>query len=74
MIKPKGGKWWGLWFAIFLTYEFWALGRDVSFTLSYNVWQLMDDSVVFRVGVPVGLAWLLWHFTVDWYRTRKYRK
>lgn len=71
MMKPKGGRWWAVWFGAFLAYEFWALGRDVSHTLSWNVWQLMDDSIAFRIGVPVGLLWLLKHFTWDWWKRRK---
>ncbi len=71
MMRPRGAKWWALWFAAFVAYEFWALGRDVAYTLSWNVWHLMDESIVFRVAVPVGLAWLLKHFTWDWWKRRK---
>lgn len=70
MSLPKGTRWWLLWFAAFLCYEFWALGGDVTYTLSWNVWHLMDESWFFRILIPLGLAWLLKHFTWDWYKRR----
>lgn len=73
-MKAKGGFWWMVGVMCFLAYEFWAIGYDISYTLSWNVWSLMDDFWFARIGVFVLVVWLLKHFTWDWWKTRKYRK
>ena len=72
-MKPKGGFWWAVWAALFIAYEFWAIGYDVTYTLSWNTWQLMDDYWLARVVVIALVLWLLKHFTWDWWKTRHLR-
>ena len=71
----RSTRWWVVWlFAGFLAYEIPAIIIDPSHTLSWTIWSFMALHWAAEWAVYLLLAWLVWHFTVDFRNWREHVK